>query len=60
MGVIKHYRHKSSGKKTVHGTGTLSHVPTNNIISSFLDVLSEGIEPTRSYRYAALRSESPP
>lgn len=60
MRGIKLSRHQTNGKKTVHGTGTLNHVPTSNIINSFLEVLTEGLEPKIAYRYAAQQDYSPP
>lgn len=60
MRGIKRSRHQTNGKKTVHGTGTLNHVPGNNIISSFLEVLTDGLEPKRAYSYVAERNYSPP
>lgn len=45
MGVIKHSRHQTNGKKTVHSVGTLNHTQHINILHSFATVLAHGLRP---------------
>lgn len=45
MGILRHSRHQTNGKKTVHDVRTLNHTSDVSIFQSIATILVHGLKP---------------